>query len=303
MGATARVQNVPRSPVTSSFLILGGGFGLYGYLPAALANDYEVTTLARYREFLLSREDLRDYVCKLAFVSEANLDFNSFDAVVIAKTPAQQLEILEKNSKFQGRYYLEKPLGADSQNHHLTLNILRQNKLRFSVAYIFRYLEWYQAVVDAMQSDCTINIVWKVSHNPTGSWKGATDSGGGLISYYGVHLLSLILDLEVSADSLVFSYRTDCFEISSKSKAKKLSMRIEYSDKPLFRVGIGSTSGNYSWDMSSPFGPVPSAGLRDPRVVALTEYLKAPKGEELIEGSFIHELGILNFRRTIENLL
>jgi len=303
LGTLTKVRNVPRRPVINNLLILGGGFGLYGYMPAAIANGYEVTTLERYKDFLLSREDLRDHVCKLVFVSEVNLDMNSFDAVVIAKTPVQQLEILGKYPKFDGRYFLEKPLGIDSQNHSLTLNFLKKNKLRFSVAYIFRYLEWYRAIALAMQSDCAVKILWRVSRNPTGSWKGAIESGGGLISYYGIHLLSLVVDLELPVDSLVFSYQADSFEISSRSKAKDLCIKIEYADTPEFQVRITNEVGMLSWDMISPFGPQPMMGIKDPRLVAITQYLKAPLSEKHIEDSINHELEILNLRRTIEELL
>lgn len=289
--------------MTKSLLILGGGFGLYGYMPAAIANGYEVTTLERYKDFLLSREELRNYVCKLKFVSEASLDFNSFAAVGIARTPLQQLAVLRKNSKFSGHFFLEKPLGADSQNHSLTLNFLRENQLQFSIAYLFRYLEWYQAVVAAMQSDCTWKILWQVSPNSDESWKAIKSSGGGLLSYYGVHLLSLIVDLQISAETIVFSHQTDSLEISSMDKARQFHMKIEYSDVPVFQVEISSTSGEKSWNMFSPFGPTPMAGTSDPRIDALTQYLMASTNEKLVEDSIIHERRILDLRKTIERIL
>lgn len=303
MGTATRVQNVPRRPVTKSLLILGGGFGLYGYMPAAIANGYEVTTLERYKDFLLSREELRNYICKLKFVSETSLDFNSFSAVVIARTPVQQLEILRRNSKFSGHYFLEKPLGADSQNHSLMLKFLRENQLQFSIAYLFRYLEWYRAVVAAMQSDCTVKIVWQVSPNPEESWKAIKSSGGGLLSYYGVHLLSLIVDLQISAETIVFSHQTDSLEISSMDKAKHLQMKIEYSDIPTFQVGVSSPLVDYSCDLISPFGPLPTKGVEDPRVAPLAQYLKDSEHQGLIENSIIHESRILNLSETIERIL
>lgn len=286
--------------MTKRLLILGGGFGLYGYMPAALSNEWQVTTLDRYRNFLNERAELKNYIPRLNFVSENDLNLEVYDGVVIARTPSQQSEVVSSNSTYRGHYFLEKPLGINAKSHAEILRILENNKTSFSVGYLFRYQDWYLQLVSAINSDFHINIEWNISKNTPLSWKDSPVLGGGLLSYFGIHMLSLIVDLGFDEESLELKYRFNTLEAESLKSLQSLNIKFAFSDFSQFQVQLKSQSKDYSWNLISPFGSSPSANVFDPRILSLTKYLESWKDHSIIRSPMIHELKVLKLRQSIE---
>ena len=53
--------------------ILGGGFGLYGYLPAFANLRFEIFTLSKYENFINKRPDLAKYIDKINFLNDGHV--------------------------------------------------------------------------------------------------------------------------------------------------------------------------------------------------------------------------------------
>ena len=93
--------------------ILGGGFGLYGYLPAvAERTGGQIHTLEHYRETIRKRQDIKDYENRVVFEKDAKAVFACCNAVIIALRPADQELLLAEilDQKWTGKIILEKPL-------------------------------------------------------------------------------------------------------------------------------------------------------------------------------------------------
>lgn len=283
----------------NKLLILGGGFGVYGYLPAAISKGWEVTTLEEYFEFIRDRPELRKYLSDLKFVREKEVKLDSFQGVVMARTPLRQQEFLRANLSYEGHFFLEKPLGIDVDSHMETLKLLESCRSTFTVAYLFRYQEWYREAIKANNKNKSIDIHWGLARSPKFSWKGDVALGGGLVSYFGIHLLSLLADLGYCADSLKASVNHSSLQLESLATSKPLRFSLEFSEIPSFKV----TLENESWHLNTPFGGNPIPGEVDPRVTTLANYLGEGIAKNSSTDQIDHEYKVLNLSRAIEQIL
>ena len=289
--------------MNNQLLILGGGFGLYGYLPAAMQTKWQVTTLSRYKSFLEGRVELSGLLNRVTFVAENDLDPNNFDAVVIARTPQQQIDFVRSNLSFEGHLFLEKPLGNTATSTSELLDVLQSRKSNFSVAYLFRYQDWYRAIASQKQSECSVTINWRITPSRNQNWKKQIDAGGGILSYYGVHLLSLIVDFEYDLQSLQINYGEDFLGIRSRNSLSQLDIKLTVDSVAGFEIDLKSLTGNHHWIGASPFGINPTPEIPDPRIPALIEYLSGWKTHRDLAESIAHERKILRLRQTISEIL
>lgn len=303
MGSSSEFPFVPSGSVSKKLLILGAGFGLYGYLPAAIKNGYSVHTLNRYQSLISSRTELTDFVSRVEFVDEEIIDFNLFDGIVIARTPESQLDFVESNTDFKGHFFLEKPLGTNSGAHNQLVNLLSFRKIEFSVAYLFRHLDWFQELMNVQGKNCSVNIDWRIPEIKGDTWKRDSKFGGGLASYYGIHLFSLLVDLGGLPDSMEYDYSASSLIVSGEVKSTSIRFSVSYSQNPSFQVEISKRSDVKNWSLLSPFGLLPSGGLSDPRVPALSEYLRMWGSDENLGDRAIHERRVIEFRRIVEGLM
>lgn len=274
---------------------------MYGYLPAAIYRGFNVSTLDRYQSTIEERFELREFLSEINFVGSEPLKFDDYDAVVIARTPAQQMELVKQNLNYRGHFFLEKPLGNSLENHSKLLDILSGNHLRFSIAYLFRYAEWYKPTINSIILGEPLRILWSLPRGESESWKKVKSDGGGLLTYYGIHLLSLLAEAKISKDSLRLSSTENFIEIFSKDKT--ISFQICYSTNSSFKVYTGDTDSIPKWDLESPFGSTPAKGLRDPRIEMLSEYLACINAETNNANYANHEIAILELRTCLEPLL
>jgi len=289
--------------VNNQLLILGGGFGLYGYLPAAMQTNWQVTTLSRYKSFLEKRVELSGLLNRVTFVAESDLDPNIYDAVVIARTPQQQIDFVRSNSSFEGHLFLEKPLGNTVKSTSELLDVLQSRKSNFSVAYLFLYQDWYRAIASQKQSACNVTINWRITPSRNQNWKKQIDAGGGILSYYGVHLLSLIVDCEYDLQSLQINCGEDFLGIRSKNSSSQLDIKLRVDDVAGFEVNLKGLTGNYHWSGASPFGINPTPEIPDPRIPALIDYLSGWQTHKDLAESIAQERKILRLRQTISEIL
>jgi hypothetical protein len=259
--------------------------------------------LDRYQTFISQREELSRFTDKLEFVTENNINFKEFDGVVIARTPERQLALVADNLDFDGHIFLEKPLGVSSETHDYLIDLLAKHDLNFSVAYLFRYLDWYREAINVKGENSSIKIDWEIPKLSEDSWKSDLRSGGGLASYYGVHLVSMLVEFGGSPKLIDITQSRTALIISGEVNSTLVRFKISYSNKPGFNVEVSDHSGFRSWEMLSPFGPVPSEGFEDPRVPAISDYFKNMATTDTVSTNIIHERKVIEFRRILEGLM
>ncbi len=303
MGTTSRVPVVSTSLVSGQLLILGGGFGLYGYVPAAIQTSWQVTTLSRYKGLLENRTELSGLLNQVDFISETDLDPQFYDAIVIARTPRQQFDFVQANPTFQGHYFLEKPLGDTEESTLQLLDTLQSRKSSFSVAYLFEYQEWYKHLASGENLGTDVAIDWRISSPKNRSWKESPDAGGGILAYYGVHLLSLIVDCAYDLRNLEISHQTDLLEIKLKNSSREISLKLSVGQISSFEVVLKGRNGVYHWSRETPFGVIPTPGIPDPRIPALIEYLSGWSKHKSLSEFVTKERKILELRQTISAIL
>ena len=76
-------------------LILGSGFGLYGYLPAINKISKKIFIPEKYKDFFFSRNDLKKYKNKIVWFKNINKILNKIQILIIAKRPSDQGKIIK----------------------------------------------------------------------------------------------------------------------------------------------------------------------------------------------------------------
>ena len=195
--------------------ILGSGFGLYGYLPSiepsALGRVYLPN---RYKDIFFSRPELKKIEEKIFWVDNENDAIKVASLVIIALNPMNQerwvktcLDLNNINSLI-----LEKPLAHNPDQAKLLLSDLLNSKKNFEIGYLFRYTHWGNMLINFFDNKITINqfdrieISWSfLAHhflNNVDTWKKYHSDGGGVIRFFGIHLIALLSELGYTHVSL-----------------------------------------------------------------------------------------------------
>ena len=258
--------------------ILGGGFGIYGYMPSFLQINFEVYTLNKYQRFIKSRKELSQYQNSINFVSTEKKLLNNVDYLVIARDPISQRKLIQSLTKKYTHIFLEKPLAEENNFQENTLNYLEEEEQSFSIFYTFHYLNWYKDLKNIINSydSFDISIDWYIlkSKNNLNSWKYNKILGGGIGRYYGIHFFDLI-DIY---DNFIFSVHNSNDEfyliIKDPLEEKKLSIKIKLSKKSSFTI---KNDNLVIIDTEDPIGSI-QPDQEDPRVKLIKEYvLDTPK--------------------------
>ncbi len=187
------------------FAILGSGFGLYGYLPALVWGcSQRVMLPARYRARFLDRSELVRFVGDVQWERDEYAALDKAVGVVLSLRPIDQLEWIYRCCKRPNLHHilLEKPLAPTPAAAARILDDLVHAGKVFRVGYIFRYTEWGKWLLQSLASIKeygSLSINWSFmahhfrikSHN----WKRFSTTGGGVIRFYGIHILALLAEL------------------------------------------------------------------------------------------------------------
>ena len=104
--------------------VLGGGFGLYGYMPAFLGLGMEVFTLSRYKQELEGRLELNSLLGKVKFLSTEEEIVRSIEVIAIARNPSSQEKFMEGITSGFTHLFLEKPMASSVNEHERCLEKL-----------------------------------------------------------------------------------------------------------------------------------------------------------------------------------
>lgn len=186
--------------------ILGGGFGLYGYLPAAAALLQEpVLLLNKYKPIIDSRQELLSFKDQIIWLESEEELIQTADSLVISRRPIDQEALaskclLQTNLK---RIMFEKPLASTPEKAQKILDQVAKSDKHCSVGFTFRFTAWAIQLKEKLlngefSEHESINLSWHFmadhfSRNLE-SWKMDHSQGGGAIRFYGIHVIALLAE-------------------------------------------------------------------------------------------------------------
>ncbi len=281
--------------------IFGGGFGLYGYVPASLENGWEVHTLEKYRSLIDSRPEIRKMLPRLVFHQDENQVIQQVQALVCARTPQLQIDLLERLENFGGHLFLEKPLAPKIVTHEQTLNLLRNR--HFSVAYLFPYTDWFQKLRSkALEREIeSIEISWRVQLT-SNTWKSDVHEGGGIADYFGIHFIPLFDSLGVEIQKLeILSEPKNLDIILNESNQPRLKISLSIATSNHFQVKETTLGGvkKIITEAASPFGASGEKGKSDPRIPYLSRYMETCLQKQDSKMTTRLESLALDYRRSV----
>ncbi|MCA6514730.1 MAG: hypothetical protein IM577_03940 [Chitinophagaceae bacterium] len=181
--------------------ILGAGFGLYGYLPAlALLTNDEILLLDRYKERFYSRNEIIKFEKRVRWIQTVEKILEYSNSIVFATQPKFQTDLILSNvsSLVNKKLILEKPISINSSASRKVLEALKEFEVKYRIGYTFLYTDWSEKLLklkDNNQLPRVIKIEWLfLAHhyeNDLNNWKRNSSEGGGILNFYGIHLIAL----------------------------------------------------------------------------------------------------------------
>ena len=259
--------------------ILGGGFGLYGYLPAFANLQFEIFTLSKYENFIKKRPDLSKYIDKVNFLNEEKELIKKVDYINIARNPESQYQFLIHNKPYSFKHlYIEKPIAHQTIAYKKCIENFETENTSFSVFYSLTYMDWYNNIIEEIQQeiDKEYTILWKIKQKSS-SWKQDISRGGGMLKFYGIHFIQMFIDANLTLKNISMSKNK--LEINLESKnINFLTIFIESSDKNSFSVYKNK---EILINSSNPFLREIIPELPDPRIEILEKYIQSDSSTAL----------------------
>ena len=250
--------------------VIGGGFGVYGYIPAcAELGNVKALTLEKNEEKLLSRPELRKLHSNIRYVETEKQLIEESDIIVLVRRPFDNEALVKViNAK---KLIIEKPIAQTPQKAIELYKLAESQSNDVYSGFILRYLPWYEKVMEIKQG--FIKISWGIQkNNAHDSWKYCNDHGGGLLAFYGIHLLNLVAQMNVKLITANVDKIESSLNISFEDTERQLDICIFYSSQPSFSVFCDSRIVIFS--AASPFGDTPKGGELDVRIEFLQQLLR-----------------------------
>lgn len=170
--------------------IIGGGFGLYGWLPA-LCQYYpneKILLESRHKEKFDKRPELQQYKDRIEWLYYTEIIMQS-ELLVLAIPPYcvyEYLDLLLYHNSVK-KLIVEKPVCETPEKSEDFIKQIEAKGIKICSSYLFIYTDWFKKLDKNEQ----YHIIWnKPNTNPLNSWKHYPKSGGGKI-FYLIHLLAV----------------------------------------------------------------------------------------------------------------
>jgi predicted dehydrogenase len=183
------------------FTIVGSGFGLYGYLPALIDALGEPVILPRtYEDKVGARPELHGYLDSIRWVADADAALQAASGAVVATSPRKQQEVVSRCARLPAldTLLLEKPVAVTPDLAIEILDGLKISGKRYRIGYTLLHTRWSErlALPRAPEFEGDVSITWTFmahhfAHGLT-NWKRIHAEGGGVLRFFGVHLLALL---------------------------------------------------------------------------------------------------------------
>jgi predicted dehydrogenase len=247
------------------FGVLGSGFGLYGYLPALVAEGHEVCLPARYRNKLLGRSELCSFDRSVEWCENLDAMLGTVDGLVLAVRPYDQITLVKRalSLKRLTHLLLEKPIAPTPEMADAILRQIEKHGIIYRIGYTFNQVAWLPLLTEAVRSERKLHVRWEFQAHHYASnlknWKRFDSSGGGGVRFFGIHLLSLLAQLGYTDVEKAEreKYDDECPAWSATFAAKGLA---------LCEVSVNSRSPTeiFAIDARTNFAPRPILNLKCP---------------------------------------
>jgi predicted dehydrogenase len=261
--------------------ILGSGFGLYGYLPALLAERCRVLLPERYRAIVEGRAELSGLAAEIGWVADEREALDLADALVVARRPADQADMLAEilHKPRLKRLLLEKPLAQNPAVAAKLQDQIETSGKIIRMGYTFGFTGWGQnlmARAGTSNGDIRIRWTFRAHHyavdRPT--WKRFDAQGGGALRFYGIQLICLLAQLgfdTVLASSVTSTHSGEVESWRAKlvnNEGSRCDLEVDSnSEQTGFSVDAPTPSSATS--LPDPFAEQPT-GAQDRRVSVLS---------------------------------
>jgi len=281
-------------------LIIGSGFGLYGYLPSIFHVSKKIYLNRRYKKIFSTRSELEKYSKKIIWYLDQNKIIDNIDYIVVAKRPQEQSKIikkiLEKKNNLK-HIFLEKPIDINPKKSISFLNYLKKKKINYSFGFIFKYLRWYKSMKIKLTKNQNFEIIWQIDKKKkyNNHWKYSLTQGGGLVKFYGIHFIELFFSLNlVNIKKNIIS--KNCWKIVvSDNKNNFVNLIIKFAKKNNFFIKHNKKN---IINSMNPFLKKITNKKTDPRSAILKKYINTNlKGFKKVSNI---NLQFINFCEKIE---
>jgi len=256
-------------------LIIGSGFGLYGYLPGIFYVSKKIYLNQRYKKIFLNRSELEKYSRKIIWYLDQNKIINNIDYIVVAKRPEEQSKIIKKllNKENNLKHiFLEKPIDINTKKSIIFLNYLKKKKINYSFGFIFKYLPWYKSIKVELTKKQNFEIIWQIDNRQKNNnhWKYSHTQGGGLVKFYGIHFIELFFSLNlVNIKKNIIS--KNCWEIVvGDNKNNFVNLIVKFASKNNFLIKHNKKK---IINSMNPFLKKITNNKTDPRSTILKKYI------------------------------
>ncbi len=254
-----------------NFGIIGGGFGIYGWLSALnYFNKIKISTLASYKKKFLGRKDIENIsaLCKsITWCENEELLFKSVDLLIIARRPIDQIKIVNHliSKSWKGSLIIEKPIAPTPELSKKIIKKLLKNNINLQVGFSINETNWSRKVKRLIQKkklkEIIINWDFLADHykykKPT--WKSNPILGGGALSFYCIHLiawLSSFSEWKVNSCTSLLSKTNDpdiIFKLSNESTNIEINFNSMNKNLNSFTVIEKSNPNELIVNLKNPF--------------------------------------------------
>ena len=255
--------------------VLGGGFGLYGHTPALLALGVPVATLSRYRATLLARPELCGLANDIVWMDGFDACDTEISATVLAQRPldneASVRRLLANGTG--GKLVLEKPMAASWEQACQLEDELSGSGRTWCIPYLFLHCDWFTELKARVSRGESQYLRWTHAQSPLiRKWKSNQSEGGGIVSFYFIHLLAVLEDLGSFGEfEVAYDVDTRGNQVSACMTSSRQMVRLELTLESTSRFEIAND--DEAWFASeTPFGPIGRRDQPDPRLPALMAF-------------------------------
>ena len=277
--------------------IIGGGFGLYGYVPAAFESGLEVHTLQKYKAQIAARPDISGLFSVLHFHSDITALLAATDILALAVTPQLQEQIItEFKTELSGkRLILEKPLSKNNDSSLRLLQSLQENGSECYFGFLAPYTSWFQELSHLLldqKNTGQVKMKWQFhsaafATQKEPSWKASIGQGGGCLYFYACHLvycLALLDQWNISAARRSFLHSDLDTKLILKAQSERFELELEIDalsrKEAQFVVQANSSYGALSFSDKSIFKQPENYQDPDPRIRGLKTLLDQSKRDQ-----------------------
>lgn len=255
------------------FTVIGGGFGLYGYLPALLRAGWNGPALLpeKYRPTIMARQELLPLLPHIEWRETITDALRDADAAVIAVPPFAQREYINQALGAGVRaFIIEKPVMPNPMEAGHLLDSL--DGVSYRAGYLFLYCDWMrdlQTQIELGPRQVRINWTFAADHfvNNKDVWKRYHSKGGGPLRFYGIHIIAAAAKLGYTeAEASLLSPTTWSATLSGDGLPPLILHVDSHSDRQAFVIDTDwDNTSTTPIQASSPFAFTRSDG-QDQRV-------------------------------------